>query len=78
MDPRLRGDDRGVAVGGFFYAEGYLCVFVVAGVDGLLGSQAEADKICQFGPIFGPVLSIMVRCEEKHLQACGPCHCTLV
>jgi len=77
MDPRLRGDDRGVVGGDFFVAVGNLCVPWYLGLANCCGLRGWTDKICQLGPIFGPALSIMVRCEEKRLQACGPGHCTL-
>jgi hypothetical protein len=38
----------------FFVAEGSLCAFLVTGTGKLMRIQGMADKICQFGPIFGP------------------------
>ena len=50
--------------GDFFVAEGYLSVFVVVGAREIVWIHGTGDKICQFGPIFGPSSSITVQCAK--------------
>ena len=68
MDPRFRGDDRCGSEGSFFVEEGNRRAAMAAETGKPARTQAQADKICQFGPIFGPVFSL----DHQKKDVCTP------